>query len=246
MTDTVGADWTRVERVRTHEQVLARIEQQILHGKLRPGARLPAERQLAEMLGVSRTAVRSALRILESMGIVEAGVGSGPSSGSTITGHTSPALTDLLRLHMALAMFTQREVTEVRIQLERWAAREAADQSRTEDLARLRGTVAAMRRTDLTSEEFNTLDTEFHVGIADCCGNSLLAHLMQTLRDLVHREMVTAFHALPDWRATASHLTDEHEDIIGAIEQGEGDRAVSLIDKHITAFYDNIQNPVSK
>ena len=65
--------------MRTHQLVLHWIENQLSSGQLAVGGRLPAERTLAEQLQVSRTSVREAIRILEAMGVVRAGVGSGPT-----------------------------------------------------------------------------------------------------------------------------------------------------------------------
>ncbi|BAS10771.1 exu regulon transcriptional regulator [Arthrobacter sp. Hiyo4] len=67
--------------MRTHQLVLTWIEKQLSDGQLSVGGRLPAERTLAEQLAVSRTSVREAIRILEAMGVVRAGVGSGPEAG---------------------------------------------------------------------------------------------------------------------------------------------------------------------
>lgn len=237
MTDTVDADWSPIARLRTHEQVLARIEDQILAGKLRPGARLPGERQLAEMLGVSRGAVREALRVLEAMGVVTAGVGSGPAAGSLVSGANSQALTSLLRLHLALARFSQREVIEVRIQLERWAVSEATVHATRDDLDSLWTVVEGMRRPGIGPEEFNDLDTEFHVAVAQMAANALLGDLMQALREVVRREMLAVFAELPDWRSTASRLTDEHQGILEAIERGDSAGAASAVEKHIAMFY---------
>ena len=86
--------WQPVRRLRTHEHVLAQIAERILDGRLQVGDRLPSERELVGALGVSRGSVREALRILESMGIVEANVGSGRDAGMEViyTGlHRSPA-----------------------------------------------------------------------------------------------------------------------------------------------------------
>src|SRR5471030_201952 len=86
-------DWAPVSRVRTYELVLQRIEAQIVSGALRAGQRLPPERELAELLGVSRPAVREALRVLEAQGVVRSQVGQGPGSGTTIERVPGDALT---------------------------------------------------------------------------------------------------------------------------------------------------------
>src|SRR5699024_7347132 len=91
-------EWQPVRKLRTHEHVLGQIAERILDGRLSVGDRLPSERELVSALEVSRTSVREALRILESMGIVEANVGSGRDAGSMICGQPTEALSNMLRL----------------------------------------------------------------------------------------------------------------------------------------------------
>lgn len=226
-----------MRRFRTHEQVLQQVEEQILKGRLRPGDRLPPERQLAESLGVSRSAVREALRVLESMGVISASTGSGPSSGSIIVGEGTPALGTLLRLHLALSSYRQSELMEVRVQLERWAAKEAATRAEGEHLEELHDLVAQMRKSVDAPDRFNELDTAFHVGVATLSGNSLLATLMQALRDAVQREMVHVFATLEDSRSVMKALCEEHQAILAAIVASDPDRAALLVQQHIENFY---------
>jgi GntR family transcriptional regulator, transcriptional repressor for pyruvate dehydrogenase complex len=234
--------WEPVRRVRTHEQVLAQIEQKILDGTLRPGQKLPSERELVAALGVSRTSVREALRALEALGIVEARSGSGPDAGSVITAQSTAALTNLLRLHVALTQISLSDLVEMRVQLERNAARGAASTRTPEDVARLSALIEAQRATGEEYREFNTLDAEFHVGIARISGNVLAADLMQALRGAVESEMAAAFARLPDWQSVAESLVTEHEGILRAIEKGDGDRAAELVADHITRFYQDRMN----
>jgi GntR family transcriptional regulator, transcriptional repressor for pyruvate dehydrogenase complex len=238
--DNGAALWKPVTRLRTHEQVLAQIEEQVVQGRLRPGDRLPAERQLAEALGVSRGAVREALRVLESMGVVMAGTGSGPTAGSIIVGQGTMALGNLLRLHLALAAFSRKELVEVRAQLEVWAAHEAAEHATAADFLKLRGVVAQMREPHLAYSTFNELDTEFHVTIASVSGNNLLALIMRALRDAIHREMVAVFETLSDATPVVRSLCGQHEAILAALELHDGARAGQLVRGHISHFYVDI------
>ncbi|MEV6899559.1 FadR/GntR family transcriptional regulator [Amycolatopsis sp. NPDC051372] len=241
---TTEAAWEPVRRVRMHEQVLAQIEEKILDGSLRAGEKLPSERELVSALGVSRTSVREALRALEAMGIIEARTGSGADAGSVVTARSTPALTNLLRLHLALARISLADLVETRVQLERNAARGAASTRTPEDVARLAELVEGMRAADQEYQQFNALDTEFHVTIARISGNALATDLMQALRGAVESEMAAAFARLPDWRAVAADLVTEHEEILRAIEAGDGDRAAELVADHITRFYtDRVLNP---
>ncbi|HZZ50220.1 MAG TPA: FadR/GntR family transcriptional regulator [Pseudonocardia sp.] len=237
MSETADGGWQPVRRLRTHEHVLAQIEQQILDGRLSAGDRLPGERELADYLGVSRAGVREALRVLEALGVLSAGVGSGPGSGSVVRGEGSEALATLLRLHLALSSFTQSEVMEVRVQLERWSVSQAAVHATAGDVSQLRGAVLAMRQPDIGYEQFNELDTGFHVSIAEMSGNALLGTLMRALRDAVRREMLSVFESLSDWRAVADRVAGQHQEIVDAIEAGDSERAAGLVDAHITTFY---------
>lgn len=222
-----------------HEQVLAQIENKILDGRLRPGAKLPSERELADALGVSRTSVREALRVLESLGILDAQTGSGRDSGSTIMGRPTPALSNLLRLHVALSQISLGDLVDIRKQLETNAAHGAAQHASHDELAHLKSLLTSMRTSELRTEEFNELDTEFHVSIARCSHNVLAADLMQALRDALKTQMTATFGQLSDWHHTTTSLIDEHEQIVNAIENGDGDGASVLMDKHITNFYND-------
>ncbi|MDA0638314.1 GntR family transcriptional regulator, partial [Nonomuraea sp. MCN248] len=93
---------TRPKRTRTFEDVLGELERRIAENGLTAGDRLPAERQLAEELGVSRSSVREAMRVLETLGVVTSQVGRGPDAGAVLVSRPGHALTDLLRLHLGL------------------------------------------------------------------------------------------------------------------------------------------------
>ena len=230
--------------MRTHEQVVAEIEHRLVSGTLKAGDRLPPERQFAEALGVSRGAVREALRILEAIGVVEAGTGSGPTSGSRIVKDTTAGMGMVLRIHLQLASFTQDDLIETRLMLERLACRKAAAAATAEELAHLRSLVGAMRGSH-TTDSYNDLDAAFHVGIAQMSGNGLAAALMAAMREALRQAMVRGFENLGDAPTTMSHLTGEHEVILEAIAAGDGDAAADLVAKHILGFYHalGISNP---
>ncbi|MGH3555991.1 MAG: FadR/GntR family transcriptional regulator [Mycobacterium sp.] len=240
MPNNGAAQWKPVTRLRTHEHVLAQIEEQVVQGRLRPGDHLPGERELAATLGVSRGAVREALRVLESMGVIAAGTGSGPTAGSIIVDKGTTALGNLLRLHLALAAFNRKELVEVRAQLEVWAVREAAQHATESDFWALRSIVNGMGEPGLPFATFNELDTEFHVTIASVSGNSLLALLMRALRDAIQREMVAVFETLSDPTTVVTVLCTQHAAILAALVRRDGEGAAKLVRDHIDHFYEDI------
>ncbi|MDV3125353.1 FadR family transcriptional regulator [Mycobacterium sp. 21AC1] len=236
MSEETQPQWKPLPRLRTHEQVVAEIENRLVAGTLKAGDRLPPERQFAEALGVSRGAVREALRILEAIGVVEAGTGSGPTSGSMIVRDSIAGMAMVLRIHLQLASFTQEDLVEIRLLIESMAARKAAESATDDDIAGLRGFVEEMRGTHTTAS-YNDLDSAFHVGIVRASGNSLAAVLMAALREALRQAMVTAFESLEDPMSTMKTLTDEHAAIVEAIAGRDGDRAAELVTSHIRAFY---------
>jgi DNA-binding FadR family transcriptional regulator len=225
--------------MRTHEQVVAEIENRLISGSLKAGDRLPPERQFAEALGVSRGAVREALRILEAIGVVEAGTGSGPTSGSMIVKDSIAGMAMVMRIHLQLASFTQDDLVQVRLMIEKMAARKAAETATAEDLADLQSLVEAMRGVHTTAT-YNDLDSAFHVRIVRASGNGLAAVLMAAMREALRQAMVTAFSSLDDPEATMKVLTDEHAAIVAAIAAGDPKKAADLTESHIVGFYRSV------
>ncbi len=237
---SIGGDdgWTPVKRLRTHEHVLAAVEQQILSGRLKPGDRLPGERELGELLGVSRPSVREALRALESLGVITAGVGSGKRAGSKIASEPSIALSYFLRVHVGLANFRFADVLDTRLALERAAARGAARNASASDLRRLRESLDTMSDPALSSEQFHDADAAFHVALAEASGNQMLSDFTQAVRGAVRQQMVEASAAVEDWGGVVTELNAGHRQILEAVEAGDEDAAEQAVVRHITGFYD--------
>ncbi len=161
------------------------------HGRFARRRRsLPAERELAASLKVSRASVREAPRVLESLGVIRSSGGSGRGAGTFIASLPREALTRFLRLHVALTNFSVDEVIETRIQLERSSAALASAQASDDDLARLHATLAIMDTPGISLEVFNDADTDFHVAIAQATGNQLFSDLTGAIRDSLRRPIL--------------------------------------------------------
>jgi GntR family transcriptional repressor for pyruvate dehydrogenase complex len=228
--------WRPISRLRTYELVLDRIEEQILQGQLRVGDHLPAERELASMLGVSRSAVREAMRTLEAQGVVQSAVGTGPDSGTIIAAQSSQALTRLLRLHVGLANFPLADLVEARTMLERWSARLAATHADADDLARLTVIVAKMDEPHLEMAEFNDLDTAFHVAIAEAGGNRLVCDITSAIRESLRHRILVAFENLGSWDQTVAKLRLEHHEILRLVTERNPTAVADAVEMHIREF----------
>jgi len=234
-------EWQPVPRVRTYELVLDSIETQIVSGALRAGERLPPERELAAMLGVSRPAVREALRILEAQGAVRSQVGAGPDSGTTIDRVPRDALARLLRLHVALGSFPIEDVIETRVTLERSSVVLACRNATPEDFALMRAALLAMDEPEIDVETFNQVDTDFHVALADAGGNRLMSDVTGAIRESVRMPILTSMSALPQagkdgWPRVRDGLRADHHAIFTAVESGQAEQAAERLEAHIRGF----------
>lgn len=224
--------------MRTHQLVLTWIEKQLSEGELMVGGRLPAERTLAEQLGVSRTSVREAIRILEALGVVRAGVGSGPEAGTVVISDPTAALGSALRLHVATQHLPIADIVETRVLLESWAAARArADAPELEQAAALLDEMDAVGRGSQEADDFLALDVRFHLSLADAAGNAVVSAMMGSLRESIQGYAGKLTTNLPDWDATATRLQAEHRDILAAIRNDDGGHAAKLVAAHIEGYY---------
>lgn len=228
------------EFMRSHQVVLVWVEEQLAAGDLSVGSRLPAERMLAERLAVSRTSVREAIRILEAMGMVRAGVGSGPEAGTVVTADPTTALGSALRLHVATSHLPVQDIVATRVLLESWAAARAKPGSPSLEVA-----AALLTEMEELSEVddhrdidvFLSLDARFHVALAEAAGNAVVSAMMGSLRAAIQDYASQLTANLPQWSATAMRLRSEHAAILAAVNAGDGGTAAALVTDHIEGYY---------
>ncbi len=206
-------------------EVTRRLLDYIASGAVAQGDRLPPERQLAELMGVGRSAVREALAALEILGIVTVR----PGSGTYLSGGTSELLPQTLSWGLLLRADKTRELIEVRHGLEVQAARLAATNA-TEAACRLLAEHTATMEQSLDNfERFVAADMLFHQELAAAADNVLLGDMLQSVRSLIR---VWVERALSD--AEHAKLTlAEHHAILAAVESGDADAAGEAMNQHM-------------
>ena len=221
--------------------VLESVESDLLSGRLSPGDRLPPERTLAADLGVGRSSVREALRVLEVLGLVRTAVGSGPSSGAVIVSRPSGGMSALLRLQVAAHGFAVDDIVRTRLALEAAVVVDLADAviaaSASVDLAAARDLLSAMEAPGLTDAEFLALDQRFHLALAEASGNQVIVATMAGLRDSIEHYVRVGARQLPSWADTSARLMREHRDILAAVESGDATAARVTVHQHISGYY---------
>lgn len=220
--------------LRAYQVVLAHVEAGILDGTYRKGDLLPPERDLAAQLNVGRSAVREAIRVLDTQGLIEASTGRG--GGTRLVPAQGDALARIFRLHLAIAGSGISELTETRVALERTSAAVAARQIDLQTLRDLTTTVTAMR-TATSIDEFNHLDTVFHVQMARAVRSDLVADLTVAIREAVREPIRTASELMNDWTAFRLTLIADHERILEAIASGDAEEAAAAMETHIRRAY---------
>ena len=224
------------QSARAWQVVLERVEADLLEGSLPPGDRLPPERELASSLGVGRSSVREALRVLEVMGLIRTGTGSGPTSGAIIIATPRGGLSALLRLQVAAHGFPLDDVVRTRLVLES-AVVDALATVADGATAEARVVLEAMESPELAPAEFLSLDAQLHLALAEASGNQVIAAMMAGLRTSIESYVQAGAERIDDWDATASRLRREHRAILDALDAGDTDRARRLVTDHISGYY---------
>ncbi|MBF4632815.1 FadR family transcriptional regulator [Agreia pratensis] len=218
--------------------MLEHIEADLLAGRLAPGDHLPAERALASELGVGRSSVREALRVLEVLGLIRTQTGSGPQSGAIIVARPSGGMSSLMRLQVAAQGFDVHDVVKTRLVLEAAVVTELAKAGAPRDLASAIELLDAMDADGrLPEAEFLALDAAFHLALAELSGNSVIASMMAGLRNSIESYVLAGVPNLRSWAETSGRLRHEHRAIVAAIEAGEPELARDLVSGHITGYY---------
>lgn len=166
-------------------QLTGYVSEQIFEGGLKAGGKMESDRELAKKFGVSRTAIREALKAFYVMGLVDIR----PSQGTFLCKDTSSFFVVPLSWSVFLNPEQTHDILELRDTFEIEAARQAANCTDPDLLNQLTGIAEGMRSAYKTQnrEEFLRLDLRFHIQVATCSGNPVIRNLIQTLSNLICR-----------------------------------------------------------
>ncbi|WP_329474754.1 FadR family transcriptional regulator [Kribbella sp. NBC_01484] len=216
-----------VQRLSTASLVARQLIEQLGAEHIPVGARLPSERDLAQMLGVGRSTLREAIAALELLGLVDIR----PGSGSYLRADSTQLLAQALEWSLALGEPEIGDLVEVREQLELLAARLATGRADEAQLERLREHVDRMRDAGDDVEAFVAADIAFHLEIATIAQNVVLHSLLTSIQSL-----------LADWfdrtlrvPGTIEATLAEHQAVFTAIQQGDPDAAETAMATLMTA-----------
>jgi GntR family transcriptional regulator, transcriptional repressor for pyruvate dehydrogenase complex len=209
------------------ENVVAHVRDLISSGDLKPGDRLPAERELALQIGVSRPSVRAGLQALAAMGVVESRRGSG-----TYISTGPPVLSSgPLQLLAILHGIPRAEIFEARRILESRTARLAAIRAAGESLAEISEEVMGMFASTEDPQAFLLHDIAFHRALARASGNLVLSALVEMVSAIFYEQRKETAGQDRDLRFSA----EQHRRIYQAIRDRDADAAEREMDMHLQA-----------
>jgi GntR family transcriptional regulator, transcriptional repressor for pyruvate dehydrogenase complex len=210
-------------------QIAEQIRESILNGEFSPGEKLPPERELTEIFGVSRPSVREALNILASSGLVMSYQGGGTVVQSLIDADQDNALSELIRTQRERAL----EVIEVRKGMEALTAYYAATRATSEDVLRMEDILNQMDVQLKNKKPLEELDARLHLQIARATHNIIWLHLMQALFDAMkdfQRGVWRNVYSLGD---DTRLLFDHHRRIVTAIGEKDAAAAREAMAEHL-------------
>ena len=221
----------RVQPEKLSTSVVRQIELLILRGVLRPGERLPSERELSEKLGVSRPSLRDAVAELQEQGLLTTRAGSGIYVAEVLGSAFSPALTRLFSSHDE-AVF---DYLSFRRDMEGLAAERAARLGSDSDLAVIQAIFSKMEAAHnrKSAADEARLDAEFHTAIIDASHNVIMLHMMRSMFDLLREGVFYNRQVMFKQRTTREALLDQHRQINVALQARDPAAARAAIEAHL-------------
>jgi GntR family transcriptional regulator, transcriptional repressor for pyruvate dehydrogenase complex len=215
---------------RAFEEICERIREQLALGVLKPGDKLPPERELAQQLGVSRNVLREALRSLEMAGILK--LQKGVKGGAFIKEGDTSRMNEVMRDMLSLGTISVRELSEARINVIDLVVRLACVNARQRDFEALE---ANIERTDLATHEGRLLDRvecsrEFYKLLAESTGNKVIAMIVNSVTE-IHMRFVYAKVASSG--AATPRLTDKRRQFLSALRARDVAAATRLMRIHL-------------
>ncbi len=215
-----------VTKISISEAIAQQIMDLIANGDLKPGQRLPSERELCKDFGAGRSSLREALRCLSIMGVLNARVG----EGTSVALDGEKFLGKIVEWRLITEKHDIENLLEVRIAIEGIAAAKAASFAGEQEMARIDALIGRMKEAVGDAKRFAALDLEFHVTLAKASGNALLFDLVSMIRGQLARGLSKVLH-VPD--ALPLSLK-EHIAIVEAIRRGNPKAAEKAMQAHLS------------
>ena len=226
---------------RIFQDVVEQIQETILSGKLKPGEMLPAERELKEVLQVSRGTLREALRVLEQKGLIEIKLGVG--GGAVVQDMSYDQMNESLALLIRYQKVSLQHLSEFRVGVEGRVTALAAARATPADVIRLKSMLEQARefveKGSAFQKEFVEVDKQIHLALAEITGNPVYISLHHTVHDNID-QYYESFLSMKQ-RELEENFTDLGS-IVDAVEKKDVEQARQLAEAHVLRFNHYMEN----
>ena len=226
-----------VKHIKVSDEIIRQIRNQISQGMLKPGDRLPPERDLVKEFTVSRPSLREALNSLVGMGFLEV-----RGKRTYIKSVASESMQNPLSLLIKADTEKIFDLIEVRKAIETWGAFLAAQRATEEDIKQLENIIEEMRKAFEEGRSWEKQDADFHLGIAQATHNTIQTHMMSTIYDLLRESVAKVFKD----RTKVKKLIDQHHRIFSAIKNHSPDKARERTLEHLNYVESEVKASTGK
>ena len=219
---------------RIFEDICSQVREQMAKGVLRPGDKLPAERELAEQLGSSRTAVREALRSLEMAGIVE--LRKGVKGGAFIREGDPGVVTRSFGDMVNLGRISLESLTESRVIIQDAVVRLACQRGTADEFDALERSIERtwlLTQQELWEERRFQL-VQFYRLLAQATRNEVMVIIVDALTDIVLRILAR------DETVPRAQVVKVQQEIVRCLRRRDADKAVEIMSRHLTSLNDHL------
>lgn len=218
-----------IKTKKIYQEVVEQIRELIAEGTLHPGDKLISERELAEKLGVGRSAVREAFRALETMGLIDIR----PGEGTFVRQASAHKLIEPLATVMLMEKKHNRDILEIRKIIEVGAAGLAAERRTEEELIHIGEALDQMEKDAASGASGEDSDYHFHKAVAEAAHNPLIIRLWLTVGDSMQQAMKVARNKFFNAIGTKDRLLEEHRKIYEAIKEKDAAKASEYMLDHL-------------
>lgn len=216
-----------IKKVMVHESVVSQLRQLIAARRLRPGDKLSSERELAEVLQVSRASVREAIKVMNVLGLITVRPYEGIFVGGEVSRFFAEPLAQMVIMEESdlESLFEARETIEIR------AAELAAVRAKDEDIIALRTAVDLMLSASETQDLIDA-DLAFHINIAKASKNLIFCKLIEAIREMLQRvqEQLVKYPGIPE------RAINEHRQILDFVMRHNPVAAADSMKKHLAGM----------
>lgn len=233
--------FTKIEPPGLLRKIVDQVKQNIASGNLKKGDKLPSERQMSEMFGLSRATIREAIKALNTLGIIECSHG----SGNYISSNLSNSLTEPLSIMFMLEGGHPGHTLELRRAIEFAAAGSAARNIEETELARLRVLCDCIEASTDENEKAR-YDFQFHREIARASGNPLLIVLLNAVETLISEHVHDARASILKDSSKEDIINRQHRDIVDALSRSSPEEAEKAVLAHMELIRENMTGYVNR